>query len=399
MIRRRDTPSLRSGQASHPIDREPGIAFTSKMENQFVFVGCKYGFESYCKSEVLRKCENLRFAFSRPGYQTYKVISGSANFSLLNSLTFVRTAGQNQFKLELTDGELAQSSLEALQQLIKNLPTKHLHVWNRNLGESRDERLLAPPFHAENLPFKGLKPLIDGFQLQLNQTARPEETVVNIVEVDEGNLWVATHRVEAPQQCWPGGVIRFPVPEEMISRAFLKTREAMIWSRFPFQKQDTCIELGCAPGGSAQALLGEGLQVVGIDPALVDEKIQSHPNFFQIQKRGAQVKKKYLADARWLFADSNVAPKHVLDTMEDIVTNQHTHIDGMIITIKLLQKKLTDEIDSIVERVRSFGFKYVRARQLAFNRDEICLAALKRKSILRFGKLKSTAQKTSPETD
>jgi hypothetical protein len=49
----------------------------------------------------------------------------------------------------------------------------------------------------------------------------------------------------------------------------------------------------------------------------------------------------------------------------------------MILTLKLAEWSLVDELPACVERVKSWGYKDVRLRQLAFNRQEICLAALR----------------------
>ena len=358
------------------------------MQNQFIFVGCKYGYENHCKSEVLGLSENLKFAFSRPGFQTFKMVETAPDFSKINRLTFVRVAGLNKFRVLIQDESVARESIVQLNELVDEFRPRTVHFWNRNLGCQNDETILDPARQRPVFQFQGMEEFVAKHKLALNQPAQIGEQVLNLIEVGAGDLWVGIHHVETLQQCWPGGVIRFSLPEKMISRAYLKARESMIWSRFPFQKNDTCLEIGCAPGGSVQALLEENLNVVGIDPAVVDPTIAEHENFIQIQKRGSEVKKKMLADARWLFSDSNVAPKHSLDTIEDIVTNQHVHIQGMIITIKLLQEKLSGEIETYLERVRNMGFKYVRARQLAFNRNEVCVVALRRKSLLRFGKRK-----------
>ena len=70
--------------------------------------------------------------------------------------------------------------------------------------------------------------------------------------------------------CWVGGVPRIAPPEEMVSRAYLKMAEALEWSAIPLARGEVCVELGCSPGGAAQALLERGLFVIGIDPAEVD---------------------------------------------------------------------------------------------------------------------------------
>jgi hypothetical protein len=60
----------------------------------------------------------------------------------------------------------------------------------------------------------------------------------------------------------------------------------------------------------------------------------------------------------------------------------------MLLTLKLPEWNLAGDIPSYIERIRSWGFSDVRARQLANNRQEICVAVLKSKSERRLSKSK-----------
>ena len=104
--------------------------------------------------------------------------------------------------------------------------------------------------------------------------------------------------------------------------------------------------------------------------------------------RGSEVKKRYLADARWLSCDANIAPQQTLDMVESLVSNERTHFRGMLLTLKLPDWKLAHEIPDYLARIRGWGFRYVKARQLAFNRQEICVFALKQKALIRARKRK-----------
>jgi len=170
----------------------------------------------------------------------------------------------------------------------------------------------------------------------------------------------------------------------MTSRAYLKVEEALRWSQIPVRRGDLCAEIGSAPGGAAQRLLERGLFVLGIDPAEMDERVLAHPSFAHIQRRVVDVPRKDFRHVRWLFADSNVAPNHTLDSVEGIVTQNDIHVRGMIITLKLLNAELAAEIPSYLERIRSWGFKWVKARQLAYNRREFCVCALRNRAMRRF---------------
>jgi 23S rRNA (cytidine2498-2'-O)-methyltransferase len=82
----------------------------------------------------------------------------------------------------------------------------------------------------------------------------------------------------------------------------------------------------------------------------------------------------------WLAADMNVAPQYTLDAVEAVVQHSSTSIRGMLLTLKLADWDLIEHLPTYIDRVRSWGYQDVRVRQLAFNRQEICLAALRSRS-------------------
>jgi hypothetical protein len=43
-----------------------------------------------------------------------------------------------------------------------------------------------------------------------------------------------------------------------------------------------------------------------------------------------------------------------------------------VLTLKLTDPKLAEALPSIAERIRRYGYRRVRMRQLAFNRQEVC---------------------------
>ena len=101
--------------------------------------------------------------------------------------------------------------------------------------------------------------------------------------------------------------------------------------------------------------------------------------------RGADIKRRELAGFQWLISDMNVAPQFTLDAVQDIVTHSKVHVKGMLLTIKLLDWDLADQIPEYLNRVRSWGYRDVRARQLVGNGQEICIAALQRSALRRLG--------------
>lgn len=115
--------------------------------------------------------------------------------------------------------------------------------------------------------------------------------------------------------------------------------------------------------------------MTGIDPAEMDESIANNPRFEHWRSKSLQVKRKLFRPFRFLICDANVAPNYTLDTVESIVTYPTSKFRGLILTIKLSSWEHAQEIPQHLERVRSWGFDRVEARQLAHNRREYCLVA------------------------
>ncbi|MGI9428546.1 MAG: SAM-dependent methyltransferase [Bythopirellula sp.] len=353
---------------------------------QFLFAVCQRGAEPALKDEIAAGPISARLAFSRPGFVTFKLDSPCADpdqFQL--PATFARTFG---FSLGKVQGELTNDlanqvwQLSAVQQLLTAQPIDDVHVWQRDTalpGERGFEPGTTELSLAVEQSVRDLAPLesLRALPTATRAPSRRNRWVLDIVLVEPGEWWIGCHRTVRRLDCWPGGVIPLELPEHAVSRAYLKMQEALQWSALPLARGDLCVELGCAPGGAAQALLDAGLQVLGIDPAEVAEEVVSDPHFTHIRRRSSEVPQKQLRGVQWLAADMNVAPSYTLDAVEQVVRNDQANVRGMVLTLKLADWKLAKELPQVVDRVRSWGYRDVRTRQLAFNRQEFCLVALR----------------------
>ena len=128
--------------------------------------------------------------------------------------------------------------------------------------------------------------------------------------------------------------------------------------------------------------------MIAVDPAELDEELDDAEGLTYIRKRGREVRKKEFRNVQWLVADMSTAPKFTLDTLEDIVTNEQVDVSGVVITLKLPDKALANDLERHRERVRGWGLGMVKTRQLAFNRQEVCLVGVKDKFLLRASKKK-----------
>ncbi len=345
----------------------------------FLYAACRPGAENALKREIAFAYPHWRFAFSRPGFVTFKWTGDSmpGDRWRLRSV-FARTYG---WSLGWFADDVETGLAAAARERLAGHRWDRLHVWQRQLVELPAGVPTVTSEWTDSAAPRFQQTLVDLEMLaaseSVNQVAQSGDLVCDVIHLDEQRWALGWHRVESWEQRWPGGVPPLVAPENMVSRAYLKMRESLLWSGLPCRDGDRCVEIGSSPGGACQALLEDGLWVTGIDPAPMHPSVLEHPRFTHIQKRGADVRRREYAGYRWLFADSNVAPKHTLDTIETIVRSPHTQIEGMLLTLKLMDWKLADHVGEYAHRVRSWGFADVRCRQMACSHQEICLAALR----------------------
>ncbi len=99
---------------------------------------------------------------------------------------------------------------------------------------------------------------------------------------------------------------------------------------------------------------------------------------------------------RWLVADMNIAPEDTLSEVESIVTNPQVSIRGLVLTLKFSEWGVASRIPEFVERVRGWGYRDVRTRQLVTGGQEICLVALRRKALRRLSRKRKPVKAGTP---
>jgi 23S rRNA (cytidine2498-2'-O)-methyltransferase len=352
---------------------------------KFLFTVCQHGAEAALKNEAARRYPALRFAFSRPGFVTFRTANAGTDPGVEFRSTFARTWGFSLGRITGADErQLAGDFWRALESHFSHerlAKFRHLHVWPRDRdlpGDIGFDPGITPPTQAVGHLLLEKRLGAGGAPLMLNEHAARGDDVLDCVLVDAHEWWFGWHRAGSPETRWPGGVPSIAPPSDMISRAYLKVTEALLWSELPLEPGDRCVEIGSGPGGSCQALLERGCFVTGVDPAEMDPLVLAHPRFTHLRARAKDARRSAFRDFRWLMADANVAPNYTLDTVEDIVTHGETNFEGLMLTLKLTDAALAAKLPLFNKRIRSWGYARVRARQLAFNRQEVCVVATER---------------------
>ena len=351
---------------------------------QFIYLICQNGAEAVCKAEVTANHPELRLAFSRPGFLTFKCDGDSLPERFHLKSTFARSYGWSVGNSKSDD---LAGHLESFRQY-EQLPTSnHLHVWQRDTrlpGQSGFEPGGNPLTEQIGSELAAAFEKQFNKKLPVNKHAKADEQVFDVVVIEPNHWFAGYHFAATTFQRWPGGAPNLDTDTPVVNRAYFKLNEALLWSGIHIQPNDCCAEIGSSPGGACQLLLEKGARVIAVDPAEMEPAILEHENLTHLRCRGKEVRKKELKDVRWLLSDLNATPVYTLDTIEEIVNNQHVnHIRGLILTLKLTDWELANQIPEWIERIKKLGFQLVKTRQLAFNRREICLFAVRDRFALR----------------
>ena len=366
----------------------------------FIFATCQAGAEAALRKEIPENHPELKLAFSRPGFVTFKVDAENRlpdRYTLKSTLA--RTSGWSLGRAESENASEIIASIIECEALGR---ADVIHVWQRDRklpgagGFEPGVSVLANEVGQQVIAAMQASGKFSN-KPALNKVARPDAVVFDICLVENNQWWYGFHEANTTAGRWPGGVPLMDTDNDPISRAYFKLKEALLWSGIPVSEGDVCAELGSAPGGACQLLLEKGAKVIAIDPAELEADVVKHPNLTHIRRRGHEVRKRDFREVRWLFADISMVPNYTLDTVSAIVSHDAVDIKGMALTLKLTNWDLLDSVPVWLKRVKDLGFKHVRVRQLAFNRQEICLIAAKDKFVLRSSKKKASEPKTKPQ--
>jgi len=347
----------------------------------FAMICCQNGAQAAVLAEVER--DGWRRAFSRPGFVTVK--SDHATDKLPRGV-FVRAASWSIGKAKGTDSSAMIAEVgEAIKAAKQTFD--RLHVWPR-------DRVPIGKFGFEPGPDEVTTAIANTIAASLsrsqvrsgipNEVAKSGENVLDIVLVDPSEWWIGWHYVPKAVKSdsgaqvstiWPGGVQPIIPTVPVISRAYYKAAEAIQWSGFEIKRGDLAVEVGSSPGGACGRMLELGLRVIGIDPGEMDPEVAEHPDFTHIRARAGDIPRREFRGAKWLFVDSNVRPDQSLTTVENIVTNRESNIEGMLLTLKLGGFDHADRIPGWIQRVKTWGAYDIRVRNLARGKVEVCMSA------------------------
>ncbi len=339
------------------------------MNPRFYFATCQVGAEKAVKAEVLAEYPALRFAFSRPGFITFKEESDENPGLVLKKGIFTRLWGT----------VFAQTKdPAALGTLLALIPAGAIiQCFDRDEFVPGDE---PNTFEQHSRIYSILKD-IPGYAW--NGTPKAGDEVYSMIWIDDFHVFLGLHVHTERLAPTPGNIPAIQLAEESPSRAYLKIEEALFRFKPAYEKGMTVLEVGCAPGGATTALLNRGLLVTGVDPQFMDEKISKRAGFSFIRKPARFVTAEDLKETNpdWLVMDMSIAPLEALSELSHIITvlrgnfGKNLKLRQGFLTIKLNDWKFAAEIPMYLKKLEQMGFHFLHPVQLCSNRQEFFIWA------------------------
>jgi 23S rRNA (cytidine2498-2'-O)-methyltransferase len=349
------TPAARPAR-SRPLTPAPAV------RGEFLLCGCQAGAEPALRARLLEVHPAFKPGAWRRGVATFRI--GPDGFDppddfapeLVFARAVVRSLGQ-------VTGDSPAEAAARVRALVSDTAWDAIHVW------PRDPRATLPlaDVEAAVLAASGVRPASGG--------PRPGDLVLDIVLDSATRWWVGWHRARSPASTWPGGFYPGMLAADKVSRAWLKLDEALATFEIELEPGARAIELGASPGGACQRLLEAGLEVVGVDAALVDPVVAAHPRFTQWRMRAREVQLKRFARCDWLLADMNIDPRSTMAALGRVLAVGAARPKGVIATLKLPDWSRAAELPEWLAEFRAWGYAPV-ARQLSTAGREVCVVAL-----------------------
>jgi len=358
------------------------------MTPRFYFAACQAGAEKAVKSEILAEFPALRFAFSRPGFITFKEDPAGPEPIAPRRAVFTRLWGE-------VLGQTRESA--AFADLISQIPADApLRAFDRDLALPGDEpegfahdanirKILTDPSLTGTDPalLRSIAARAEPSVIETIGAPRPGADLYSLIWVDDFHVFLGRHTHRAGMLATAGNIPALTVPAASPSRAWLKIEEAILRFAPLLETGWTALEIGCAPGGATTALLDRGFAVVGVDPQFMDERVATRAGFTHLRKPARFVTADDVrgCNPEWVVMDMSIAPNDALGELQHVVAHLRAlhgktlRVKRGFITLKLTDWKYAAEIPQYLKRLEKLGFRDLRPIQLAVNRQEFFVYA------------------------
>ncbi|MBN1470069.1 MAG: hypothetical protein JW924_15225 [Fusobacteriaceae bacterium] len=298
----------------------------------FIYTIVNIGSEKLLKEEVSIKYPHLKFAYSRPGFITFKDTNENFDINTKLDLIFARTYG-------LCIGKFTKENALIEIENYKNTKIHKFSYINENTS---------------------------------GEKAKINETILDFIELKEDEIWLGIKKIKNNSWKFPFGNPNIILPEESPSRAYLKISEAFSLVDFELKGQ-TVLELGSAPGGASYSMIQKGLKVYGVDNAEMADIFTSNSLFHHLKAPMQKIRDENIPrPCEVLVSDVNVMPSLILAQLKRFMSLR-PGIKHVFYTLEIGDKISIKEVLNHVNTFKKFGFKEIIATQLPSNKSEILL--------------------------
>ncbi|GCF10388.1 SAM-dependent methyltransferase [Dictyobacter arantiisoli] len=208
---------------------------------------------------------------------------------------------------------------------------------------------------------------------------KPQIVISLLCTMQKGYLGIST--ADSNLSSWPGGTRHYSQTKEQVSRAEFKLLEALEVFNITLPSQGQVLDLGAAPGGWTRLLLEAGLQVIAVDPARLDSRLDRRKGLEHYRGYAED----YLADAvqkhkkyDLVVNDMRMDAREAARLLGQASTCLRSE-DGFIVSILKLPHA-TIGIDPFVNLKEALNilrrsYNIVQVRQLFHNRQEVTVVA------------------------
>jgi len=198
--------------------------------------------------------------------------------------------------------------------------------------------------------------------------------VKEIIKISDTQYYLGEFRSSLLTSKVPGGFSIAELPPESPSRAYLKVIDGLNYMGMKLPAGDCALEVGSSPGGATYALLQMGLKVEGIDPGEMHPLCLHHPKFIHHKISIQDFHVFSLKDhIQWLFVDMNLAPEGSLREIEKIVDTIRPSLKGAFITLKMTKFELVSRVPMYLNIAGKMGLKVKMATQLPSHKQEFLI--------------------------
>jgi len=309
---------------------ERAISRAKNMSPQAVFYFAIYKPECWglLKREVATRYPELRLAFSRPGFATFK---GPPQVAFAPWLALA--SGTSLGKAQLVDGQVQLGDWGDVS--VAERTRFHWH------------------FDPEQEAWRGEEhnPLIGA------AAAAPSVHVITLDRTVGAEAWLGLS-----EQRTLGRFVGAPVvpPEHAPSRAYAKIVEVCAHLGIAWSPGAVVLELGAAPGGATLALLEQGMHVVAVDPGEMDKAVpgwatQRGVLYRRVQKKASNLDRADLTGLpgapSWLLCDINLAPPVALTQLLHAYGQVKRSVRTLVWTCKINDDKALETVPGVLRRL------------------------------------------------